>query len=137
MEQPVDGLALAHLAFDDIALVEVSDREIRRGGPSYTINTVRELLPTASSLDLLVGADAAATLGTWHGAGDLAALVTVGIFPRPGTTTAHPAGFRCYEIDMGPVDLSSTVVRTQLGDQVALEASVPAEIIPLLSAPTE
>ena len=31
---------MAHAAFDDIALVEVSDLEIHRSGPSYTIDTV-------------------------------------------------------------------------------------------------
>ena len=133
----VERLALAHAAFDDIALVAVSDREIRRGGPSYTVETVRELLPEAASIDLLVGADAAATLPSWHGASELATLVTVGIFPRPGSPVVFPDGFRCYEIDMGPVDLSSTVVRTQLDDPAALERSVPTEIIPLLSAATE
>ena len=98
---------------------------------------MRELLPEAASIDLLVGADAAATLPSWHGASELATLVTVGIFPRPGSPVVFPDGFRCYEIDMGPVDLSSTVVRTQLDDPAALERSVPTEIIPLLSAATE
>ena len=129
--------ALAHLAFDGIALVEVSDREIRRGGPSYTIDTVRELRDGVASIDLLVGADAAASLPTWHGAAELATLVTVGIFPRPGSAVVYPEGFTCYELSMGPVDLSSTVVRTQLDDQAALEQSVPTEIIPLLAPSTE
>ena len=63
--------------------------------------------------------------------------MTVGIFPRPGSAVVYPEGFTCYELSMGPVDLSSTVVRTQLDDQAALEQSVPTEIIPLLAPSTE
>jgi nicotinate-nucleotide adenylyltransferase len=48
-------LAMAHAAFDHLALVEVSDLEIRRLGPSYTVDTVRELLEGVDAVDLIVG----------------------------------------------------------------------------------
>jgi len=47
-------LAMAKAAFDDLDLVQVSDLEIVRTGPSYTIDTVRELLKGADDVDLIV-----------------------------------------------------------------------------------
>ena len=77
-------LAMARAAFCDLDLVEVSDREIRRDGPSYTIDTVRELLGECDAVDLIVGADLAEQLNGWHEADALRTLVRVGVVPRPG-----------------------------------------------------
>lgn len=123
-------LAMAHAAFDDLPLVTVSDREIRRAGPSYTIVTVRELLHEADEVDLVVGADLAEQLDRWHEAEALSHLVTVGVVPRPGSRAAAPTGWRWYEIPMDPVDLSSTFIRELVpgGD---LSEFLPRDVIPL------
>jgi nicotinate-nucleotide adenylyltransferase len=123
-------LAMAHAAFDDVALVEVSDMEIRRAGPSYTIDTVRELLVNASALDLIVGADLASQLNDWHDAEALRELVEVAIVPRPGAPTHLLNGWRSYEIAMRPVDLSSTFIRSMGNDQ-NLQDFLPTGVIPL------
>ncbi len=126
-----ERLAMAHAAFDGLALVAVSDREIRRSGPSYTIDTVRELLNEASAVDLIVGADLAGQLEYWHEADKLRELVDVGVVPRPGTSGAAPAGWRSYEIAMEPVDLSSTYLRELDPKDPRLEKFLPAGVIPL------
>ena len=59
-------LKMAQAAFDGIEGVRVSDREIKRDGPSYTIHTVRELLKEAEQVDLLIGADLSSQLDSWH-----------------------------------------------------------------------
>jgi nicotinate-nucleotide adenylyltransferase len=131
----LERLALARAAFGDIELVSVSDSEVRREGPSYTIDTVRELLVDALSVDVLIGADVAADLEHWHEARALADLVKVGIFPRPGSGVVFPPSFLCYEISMPPVDISSTEVRQLDGE--SLETAVPAEIVSLLHPSVE
>jgi len=132
----LERLALASAAFEGLELVHVSDIEVRRDGPSYTLDTVRELLHDALSVDVLVGADVAANMGEWEGAAELADLVKVGIFPRPGTAVTFPAGFICYEISMPPVSVSSTTVRDLLRDD-AVTNQVPERIIPLLAQSPE
>lgn len=124
-------LAMAHAAFDDLDLVHVSDREIRREGPSYTVVTVEELLAGASTVDLIIGADLLAQLDTWFDAARLRDLVEVGVVPRPGASAMAPAGWRCYEIAMEPVDLSSTFVRSLVPGREALDEYLPAPVIPL------
>jgi nicotinate-nucleotide adenylyltransferase len=124
-------LAMAHAAFDGLPLVEVSDLEIRREGPSYTIDTVRELLVNADALDLIVGADLATQLDQWHGADALRELVEVAIVPRPGSSSRAPDGWRSYEIAMHPVDLSSTFIREMDPRAKNLIDFIPASVIPL------
>jgi nicotinate-nucleotide adenylyltransferase len=124
-------LAMAEAAFGDLDLVEVSDREIRRDGPSYTIDTVRELLVDADAVDLIVGADLAEQLDSWHEADELRTLVRVGVVPRPGAKSVVPDGWVSYEIPMDPVDLSSSYVRELEPTSSNLRKYLPASVIPL------
>jgi nicotinate-nucleotide adenylyltransferase len=124
-------LAMAKAAFGDLDLVEVSDREIRRDGPSYTIDTVREMLNDCDEVDLIVGADLAEQLDKWHEANELRTLVRVGIVPRPGAKSVVPDGWVSYEIPMDPVDLSSSYVRQLDPTSSNLRMYLPADVIPL------
>jgi len=124
-------LAMATAAFGDLDLVEVSDREIRRDGPSYTIDTVRELLTDCDAVDLIVGADLSEQLNRWHEADELRTLVRVGVVPRPGAKSVVPDGWGSYEIPMDPVDLSSSYVRGLEPTSTNLRQFLPASVIPL------
>jgi nicotinate-nucleotide adenylyltransferase len=131
---PALRLEMATAAFADIDRVTVSDVEIRRRGPTFTIDTVDELVAAdpERSITLLVGADAARGLSSWHRADDLARLVTVAVMPRPGEPIAVPEGFSCVTVDMVPVDLSSTEVRADLRKGVSPEVLVPASVVRIL-----
>jgi len=124
-------LEMAIAAFASMPLVRVSDREIRREGPSYTIDTVRELLGEFDEVDLLVGADLAGQISSWHDAATLATLVRVGVVPRPGGESVVAPGWRGYEIPMEPVDLSSSFIREMTPTTENLKEFLPASVIPL------
>jgi nicotinate-nucleotide adenylyltransferase len=130
-------LAMARAAFDDLDLVRVSDREINRPGPSYTIDTVQELLDEVDRVDVLIGADLAPQLPSWYRADELRDLVTLGIIPRPGTPLMAPEGWNCYEIAMAPVDLSSTFLRETPLDALGLKLFMPEEVIAIYQGATE
>ena len=65
---------------------EVDDQEIRRGGISYTIETLRDYAKRFPKAQLfyLIGADNAAKLNEWREAGELARLAEFVAIPRPG-----------------------------------------------------
>lgn len=126
-----DRLAMAEAAFAELDGVEVSDRELRRTGASYTIDTVRELLHDDVEIELLVGADTANALPGWLDAHALCDLVTVGVFPRPHTPITLGAPWRVSEIPMEPVDLSSTGIRLEIADVSLLERQLPGPVVPL------
>lgn len=124
-------LAMATAAFADMEFVHVSDREIRRQGPSYTIDTVRELLDEAEQVDLLVGADLVEQLDGWFESSVLRTLVRVGVVPRPGAAPLVPEGWDRYEIAMEGVDLSSTYIRNLSLPSVDLRDFIPELVIPI------
>lgn len=74
MECPVsaaDRYRMTQLAFEGIEGVYVSDMEIKRGGKSYTVDTLRELSGEDRRLFLLCGTDMMLTLDEWHEADEI------------------------------------------------------------------
>jgi len=61
-------LAMVHLAFDEVPQVRVDTQEMARSGPSYTVDTLRHIAAAepGAELFLIVGADQAAALTSWH-----------------------------------------------------------------------
>ena len=81
---PWDRLALVHAAFADVARAVVDLREIRRGGVSYAIDTVREIAAENPGAELffVIGEDSVAGLPRWKDIDALKALVTFKAYPR-------------------------------------------------------
>jgi nicotinate-nucleotide adenylyltransferase len=86
-----DRLAMAELAVQDLAEnirphVRVSDIEVRRSGPTYTIDTVKEL--RASTPDakwfLILGSDAYAGIKKWHRSAELQGMLEILVVARDG-----------------------------------------------------
>jgi len=85
-------LAMCRLAFAGIDGVVVDDRELRRDGRSFTVDTLEELRrerPDAR-LFFLIGSDNLPLLPTWHAHHRLLELATVVTWPRRG----HPVDER-------------------------------------------
>nr|WP_282452995.1 nicotinate-nucleotide adenylyltransferase [Lysobacter sp. CAU 1642] len=67
--------------------LRIDPRELRRPGPSYSLLTAREYRDECGEdtpVLLVLGADAAAGLGSWHGARELPGLVHLLVLARPG-----------------------------------------------------
>lgn len=71
-------------AFSDIEKVRVDDREIKRGGVSYTIDTVREIISENGQGEyfFIIGEDSLAGLDRWKDIEELKRLVTFKAYPR-------------------------------------------------------
>lgn len=65
-DDPMHRYRMCELAFFDEEKVFVSDMEIKRGGKSYTVDTLRELSAPDRRLFLLMGTDMMLTLDTWR-----------------------------------------------------------------------
>jgi nicotinate-nucleotide adenylyltransferase len=87
-----DRLRMLDLAVEDQTGLTVSDVEISRSGPSYTIDTVRhfrQTLPQGSAIFLVMGADAFLEIDTWKSFRELLCLVPVVVISRPGPAAAE------------------------------------------------
>lgn len=79
-------VALLRAALQGQGRIGLDTRELARGGPSYTVDTLAELRGEIGErpLVLLLGADAFAGLPGWHRWHELFGLAHIGVLSRPG-----------------------------------------------------
>jgi len=131
-----DRFAMVMAALADHPGLEPSRLELDRGGPSYTIDTVRHLLDEQPGAELfvVVGADVVAALDTWHEHELLRERVTLAVVDRPGVDqVSPPAGWRSVRVAVSPVDVSSTELRTILESGGSVAGLVPEAVIRCMS----
>ncbi|MBI5420510.1 MAG: nicotinate (nicotinamide) nucleotide adenylyltransferase [Deltaproteobacteria bacterium] len=157
--QPVSDarhrIAMTEAAVAGLPGIEVSDREIRREGPSYSLLTVLEFRRAEPSADLVfvVGADAFAEVSAWHRYEELLAACDFVLLPRPGTdgVPRPPSGIRiekeephCYSWkgnsfrlpggrrlfcpSLPTLDISSRAIREKVRTGKCIRGLVPQEV---------
>ncbi len=80
-------LTMLHLAIDEEPGLQVDDRELRRDGLSYTIDTLQELrgeLGNDTSLSMCIGMDSLVNLASWHRWQSLTDFAHLVVVARPG-----------------------------------------------------
>ena len=114
---------------------EVEPIELDRLGPSYTIDTARELAGRGwGRVSWLIGADMLQILPKWHQPHDLLREVDFVIARRPGSTidwSALPVEFRHLEanvVDAPLVEISATEIRRRLTAGRSIRYMVPPEV---------
>ena len=104
------------LAVDGIPYFEADDREVRRDGWTYTVDTLRSF-PEDEDLYLIVGSDTARGIPTWQEPEEVLRRATVVVIPRPGVDRSEVeealAGGRYVWLDTPQVRLSGTMLRRQ------------------------
>lgn len=80
-----DRFAMVKLAIADNPAFEVSDLELRRAGPSYTVDTLEALGVPASELFLVIGSETFLDLLSWREPRRVAALCRLAVVPRTGS----------------------------------------------------
>ncbi len=81
-----DRLAMIRLAIDDMSGITVSDVELQRSGPSYTIDTVyhfKGTQPNDARIFLIMGLDAFLEIDTWKSYRELLEQIPMIIIGRP------------------------------------------------------
>jgi nicotinate-nucleotide adenylyltransferase len=127
-----DRFAMVEAALGDRPGLVASRIELDRGGPSYTVDTVRRLLADdpGTEVVLVVGADVVGALDTWHEHRALADLVTLAVVDRPGATGCDPPpGWRFVRVPVTPLDVSSTDLRSRLEAGDPVDDAVPDAVI--------
>lgn len=123
-----DRLAMVRAAVAGNPRLDASDLEIRRGGVSYTIDTLAELARADAAAErfLIVGADSIAELPSWHRAAEIASLAQWVLVARPGydfgavklLAPILPAGgverLRRFCLEVPALDVSATDLRRRL-----------------------
>lgn len=117
---------------------ECSTIEIERPGPSYTIDTLRqikEIFGAETSIFLLLGADEAAILMSWREPRQIQEIATIVVANRPGqeiedTLKTLPADFaeKIVPLRIPGVDISSTDIRGRARSGRSIRYLVPEAV---------
>jgi nicotinate-nucleotide adenylyltransferase len=129
---PQRRLAMCRLAVDGDPGLEVCDLEIERGGPSYTVDTLRAIDESHphSELTFIVGADMALTLPTWREPHALVRLAHLAVAEREDrargdvTRALASLGADVAFLDMPKVEISSSLVRERVHGGESIEGLV-------------
>ncbi len=121
--------------------VVASDVEIELGGPSYTIVTLEHLQVVEPDTDwcVIVGADTAAGLDTWHRASELADMVELFVVNRPGEVDpatgelrGPPSGWRWTPVEVPAIGVSSTMLRERVAAGRSIRFLTPEAVVTLV-----
>jgi len=141
-----DRLAMLRLAVEGEELFDVCDIELRRGGTSYTFDTLtalREGLGGEGEMHLVVGADMLADLPNWHRSGELVELARIVVArrrPWDGRMDELLAASRgCFGDEVARrlaesvvptplIDISSTAIRQRVAEGRSIRFLVPERV---------
>ena len=138
-----DRAAMVLLAIAHEPRFKLESCELLRTGPSYTVDTVRELRQRAGESGaaggagnewfLVVGQDQFAQLHTWHGWEELLRMVTLAVANRAGDAPhSNPevtaASSSVIELPLAPSNVSATGVRLRVALGQDISAMVPAAV---------
>ncbi len=127
--------AMVALAIEAEPRFTLSRIETQRNGPSYTVDTVRELdlLRPGTRWHLLMGADQYAAFHTWHGWQELLGLVTLAVARRDASAAAARADTDLLRlphetVSLPPMAVSSTDIRARVAGGEAIDGLAPAAV---------
>ncbi|MGE3857515.1 MAG: nicotinate-nucleotide adenylyltransferase [Dehalococcoidia bacterium] len=136
-----DRLAMVRLAVEGLDWAEVSAMEIERNGPTYTIDTVGELVTTRpGDWWLIIGEDSLNDLPRWHEPQHLVMRIRLAVARRDGDGAERPlisdalrAGLPGIEerVDVLPMprmDVSATNIRSRIASGLPTEGLLPPPV---------
>lgn len=131
-------LEMTRLAVADNEFFECSTIEIERRGPSYTIDTVRQILRLYgpdSAVYVLLGADEGRDLMKWREPYEIAKLAKIVIANRPGLpvdgvieSLPQELAGGIVPLEMPPVGISSTDLRDRVRSGRSIRYLVPRAV---------
>ena len=137
-------MRLLRLALVGKTWCEIDEQEIKRGGVSYTIDTVRTYARRFPQAELfyLIGADHVSQLPKWREADELARLIQFVVIPRPGDCVAAstgpapgpaqklalPSPFRGQRLIGFPLGVSSSQLRERIKAGLSIEHLTPPAV---------
>jgi len=123
-------LAMAKLAFSQVSRVRVDEMELRRDGPSYTIETLRALSDQflGAQFFLFIGADQGKALATWQEIGEIAQRAIICVAERQASESIEPVA-ASHDIPTHPLKLpnlphSAAEVRARVAQGQPIDALV-------------
>jgi nicotinate-nucleotide adenylyltransferase len=130
-----DRLAVVEAAITGVAGLDASALEMERDGPTYTADTLQELLRRhpGAELFLIVGSDVASELDTWMRVDEVRNVAHLVVVQRQGREVDLDAlrseGWRIDAVPVPALDVSSTDLRLRFAEGRPVDFLIPAEAV--------
>jgi nicotinate-nucleotide adenylyltransferase len=132
---PEHRLAMCRLATEDQPGISACSLEVRRGGPSFTADTLAEIHAShpQAELTFIVGADTARTLPSWHEPARVIRLARLAIAEREGAEYEQVLSALAsieggaerlaspHFLAMSPIEASSSMIRARVAEGAGIE----------------
>ena len=114
---PEDRLNMIKLAIKDIPFFDYSDMEIKMGGVSFTVDTLRELKKQYENLEFIIGYDNIFSFNTWKDPDEIMKLSTIIVLKRR-SSHAPPFKDKYYHqavfVQTRGIEISATDIRERV-----------------------
>ena len=135
---PQQRLEMCRMAVDGDTRFEVSEIEVTRTGPSYTVDTL-EAMRSAKPADdffLILGWDAARMFGTWRAPSKVASLARIVVVGRPGLHSPRPEDLGSAGLDPATAvlclrptpDIAGSALRAAIASGESIAGRVPKAV---------
>jgi nicotinate-nucleotide adenylyltransferase len=123
-------LRMVYAAVEGDRRFEVSDVELRRTGPSYTADTLRDLRESrpGDDLFLLIGVDQVREFHTWHESDVVLRNAKIVLLSRSGVEEVPESDIVYRNVPVTRVDVSSTLVRERVRAGRPIRYMVPVAV---------
>lgn len=126
-------LEMLKAALEDIPEFGIIEEELKRGGESYTYDTVSSLRKhwPQERLFWIIGADQMEQLSHWYRIADLLEIVEFICIGRPGHKLNYPVGIphdRIFTVDGHLFDVSSTHIRNRIASGHSTRFYLPKSV---------
>lgn len=147
MVSPEHRQKMLELAIETSNMLTVDTRELEREGPSYTVDTLRELraeVGDETPIYFAMGSDAFNAIDTWKKWKKLFELANIVVIHRPGAELAvhsdfvkekmawfsgkHVPAGKVYELTVSPLAISSTQIRRLLNFERSIKYLLPESV---------
>jgi nicotinate-nucleotide adenylyltransferase len=130
-----DRFAMVDAAVADVKGLVAGDAEIRRGGSSFTADTLAGMVEEYPGAEFftIVGDDAAAGLTTWERHQEVVARSRLVVVDRPGAPVELPAEFDWLHVEVPRLEVSSTDLRARVRDGRPLDYLVTEPVLDIIA----
>ena len=149
---PEDRLQMVQLAVQKYPALTASDIELVREGPSFTLDTVKEVCKAAEGamIWMALGGDAYSLIDSWYRPEDVLAQVHLVVLTRPGYSVdlmtplpenlserytlsgdiyLHDSGASLRTLQVSPLDISSSMIREAVSEDDSIQDLVTADVL--------
>lgn len=129
---PEDRLNMINIAIDGVDFFDCSDVEIKKGGISYTVDTLKELKEKYDEIEFIIGYDNIFQFHTWKDPDEIMKLATIVVLKRK---SSHAPEFKdkyynqAVFVQTRGIEISATDLRERVKKELPINFLVPPKVM--------